>query len=200
MQKLVGIDEAGRGALAGPVCVGAVLLPKEFDWRDGFSLVTRKGEPRMRDSKQLSPQQRDILFDYIAQHPRMRHAAALVSAETIDAIGIVNAAREAAAIAVAALDVEPDEARVLLDAGLSLPQSWAQESFVKGDERVPAIAFASVVAKVTRDRYMEDLAETHAMYGFDVHKGYGTAMHRLAIRKFGMVPLIHRRSFLTAFA
>ena len=198
MRYLIGIDEAGRGALAGPVGVGAVLYPSDFDWREGFSLITKRGEPRLRDSKQMSAQQREILYRYITEHARLRHASALVSAESIDTIGIVNSTHEAAAIAISQLGIEPTRARVLLDAGLRVPAKWQQESFIRGDENIPAIAFASIIAKVTRDRHMEDLAESYAPYGFEGHKGYGTQAHMLAIRKFGMLPFIHRKTFLTA--
>jgi ribonuclease HII len=172
----------------------------DFDWRDVFSLITKKGEPKLRDSKQLSAQQRSILFEYIANAVRLRHASALVSAETIDAIGIVNAVCEAAAIAIAHFNVEPEKVRVLLDAGLRVPRVWSQESFIRGDETTPAIALASIIAKVTRDRYMEELALSHARYLFDEHKGYGTLAHRRLIRKYGSIPFIHRKSFLTTLA
>lgn len=200
MQWLIGIDEAGRGALAGPVCVGAVLCPEGFDWKEAFTLVTRRGEPKIRDSKKLSAQQRGILFEYITSHARLRHASAFVSAESIDTIGIVNAAHEAAAIAISQLGADPENARVLLDAGLRAPQKWPQESFVRGDETIPPISFASIIAKVTRDRHMEELALSHAPYGFEGHKGYGTQAHMQAIRKFGMLPEIHRKTFLTGVA
>lgn len=200
MQWLIGIDEAGRGALAGPVCVGAVLYPSDFNWKDAFSLITKRGEPKLRDSKKLSAQQRGILFEYIVSHARLRHAGALVSAESIDTIGIVNATHEAAAIAISQLGAEPEKTQVLLDAGLRVPQKWSQEAFVRGDENIPAISFASIVAKVTRDRHMEELALSHAPYGFEGHKGYGTLAHMQAIRKYGMLPLVHRKSFLTGVA
>lgn len=200
MQWLIGVDEAGRGALAGPVCVGAVLYPSDFDWREVFALITKRGEPKLRDSKQLSAQQRGILYGAITSHGRLRHASALVDAETIDAIGIANAAREAAAIAVQRLGIGPSRVKVLLDAGLSVSSEWEQEAFVRGDETIPAISFASMIAKVTRDTHMEELAGTHDRYGFEQHKGYGTAAHTLAIRQHGMLPLIHRKSFLTAYA
>lgn len=194
MQWLIGIDEAGRGALAGPVSVGAVLYPDDLDWKEAFSLVTRRGKPKLRDSKQLTAQQRDVLFEYITAHGRLRHASAFVDAKTIDKIGIVNAANEAAAVAIEQLRIRPSRVSVLLDAGLRVPEKWSQESFVRGDETIPAISFASIIAKVTRDRYMEELASTHGAYHFEEHKGYGTADHRRAIRSSGLSEL-HRASF-----
>lgn len=200
MQWQIGIDEAGRGALAGPVSVGAVLFPSDLDWREAYKLVTKRGEPKLRDSKKLSAQQRGILYEYITVHGRLRHANALVSAEAIDQVGIVNAAHEAVAIAISQLGIGPDRVKVLLDAGLKAPSKWDQEAFVRGDENIPAISFASIVAKVTRDRYMEELGLSHAPYGFDGHKGYGTLAHRQAIRKYGALPFIHRKTFITALA
>ena len=194
IRSLVGIDEAGRGALAGPVSVGAVLFPSDFDWQELYKLVTRSGEPRLRDSKQLSPQQRDILYEQITMHGRLRHACAFVDAETIDAIGIVNAAHEATARALALLGANPERVEVLLDAGLKAPSLWKQESFVRGDENIPAIALASIIAKVSRDRLMENLSNTHAVYHFEEHKGYGTLAHRRAIARTGLSEL-HRASF-----
>lgn len=198
---VIGVDEAGRGALAGPVCVGAVFFPEDFNWREAFELVTkraslrRRGKPRLRDSKQLSAQQRDILFDYITEHGRLKHATGLVAADVIDAVGIVNAAHEAAAIAIRGLGVSAARVKVVLDAGLAAPSEWEQESFVRGDENIPAIAFASIVAKVTRDRYMERLSESFAEYGFESNKGYGTKGHIDALRKYGQ-HAIHRATFL----
>ena len=195
MQWLIGIDEAGRGALAGPVCVGAVLYPANFDWKEAFSLVTKRGAPVLRDSKQLSPQQRDILYEYIIMHGRLKYATALVGADTIDVIGIVNACHEAAATAIMELNVQPTRVRVLLDAGLRVPSKWEQESFIRGDETIPAIAFASIVAKVTRDRHMEELSDSYRAYNFAQHKGYGTDQHFRAIQGHG-ISIIHRRTFL----
>lgn len=192
---IIGIDEAGRGPLAGPVCVGAVLMPAALDWREAFALITRHGEPKLRDSKKMSAQQREILYAYITEHGAMRHAYALVEARAIDQIGIVNAVKEAAVIAIRGLNVSPEKVEVQLDAGIALPALWRQQSFVKGDERFPAIAFASIIAKVTRDRHMDDLALKHPAYGFDQHKGYGTRAHLEAIRKHGVVE-VHRKTFL----
>ncbi len=196
VEYLIGIDEAGRGALAGPVSVGAVLVPFDFDWKEVFSLITKKGEPKLRDSKQLSAQQREILYAYIADHGRLRHAAALVGADVIDAIGIVNATHEAAAIAITELKASAERARVLLDAGLKVPSQWQQESFIRGDETIPAISFASIVAKVTRDRFMEELDGPYSTYRFGEHKGYGTLAHRKLIAERGFSD-IHRTTFCT---
>lgn len=196
MNWQIGIDEAGRGALAGPVCVGAVLFPDDLDWKEAFALVTRKGKPVLRDSKQLTAQQRDILFDYIRSHGRLKHSYAFSDAKTIDEIGIVNAANEAAALAIEQLGISPSRVSVLLDAGLRVPKKWPQESFIRGDETIPAIAFASIIAKVTRDRFMEELAADHSAYHFEEHKGYGTADHRRAIRISGLSD-VHRASFCT---
>lgn len=195
MQWIVGVDEAGRGALAGPVSVGAVLYPSDFDWQELFALVTRRGPIRLRDSKQLSTQQRELLFEQIVSHGRLKHAAAFVDAETIDQIGIVNAAHEAAAAAIRALGIGPDRVSVQLDAGLRAPSEWTQESFVRGDATYPAIAFASIIAKVSRDRLMEDFAEEYPAYGFEGHKGYGTTLHTAALARHGM-SMIHRRTFV----
>lgn len=200
VQWYIGVDEAGRGALAGPVCVGAVLYPEDFDWKEVFALITKRGEPKLRDSKKLSAQQREVLYEAITEHGRLRHAHAFVEAEIIDAIGIANAAREAAAVAVARLGIGAERVKILLDAGLAVSSEWRQESFVRGDETIPAISFASIIAKVTRDSLMEELAEEYTSYGFESHKGYGTAIHRLAIRQYGALPLIHRRTFITALA
>lgn len=196
MGYLIGIDEAGRGALAGPVCVGAVLMPIDFEWQEVFGLITKKGMPKLRDSKQLSAQQRETLYEYIVEHGRLRHAAALVSAEVIDAIGIVNATHEAAAIAINSLRASAAHARVMLDAGLKVPGEWQQEAFVRGDETVPVISLASMIAKVTRDRFMENLGSQYRAYKFDAHKGYGTAEHRRLIKKEGFSDL-HRTTFCT---
>ncbi|RJR13113.1 ribonuclease HII [Candidatus Parcubacteria bacterium] len=194
VRYVIGIDEAGRGALAGPVSVGAVLAPEDFDWRELYTLVTKRGSVRLRDSKQLSPQQRDILYKEIITHGRLKHAHAFVEASVIDEIGIANAAREAAAKAIASLAISPHRVEVLLDAGLSVSEKWKQQSFIRGDEHIPAIALASIIAKVSRDRFMEDLSPLYGEYHFDEHKGYGTLAHRRAIRATGLSE-VHRTTF-----
>lgn len=196
MDKLIiGVDEAGRGALAGPVCVGAVLMSENFDWRKVFALITKRGEPKLRDSKQLSAEKRSILYECITKHASLKYASSLVDARTIDSVGIAPATRQATLAAVLGLGIAYTHASLLLDAGLSLPKEWRQESFVRGDETIPVISLASMIAKVTRDRYMEGLATSHAGYGFEVHKGYGTAAHMKAIREKGLSSE-HRQYFV----
>lgn len=192
---LIGIDEAGRGALAGPVSVGAVLCHENFDWRECFALITKRGEPKLRDSKKLSAKQRDTLYGYITTHTALQFGHAFTDAATIDQIGIVPATLRAVANAIGSLEVKPGVARVVLDAGLRAPSVWQQESFVRGDENIPAISFASIIAKVTRDRYMESLSDEYEPYGFAQHKGYGTSAHYAALKSHGISD-IHRRSFL----
>ncbi len=196
MEYLVGIDEVGRGALAGPVGVGAVLYPADFAWRDVFILITKKGTPKLKHSKQLTAQQRDVLFEHLVAHGRLRHAVAFVDAKNIDTIGIVNAANEAASVAIGELGIRPSRVEVLLDAGLRVPRKWSQQSFIRGDETIPAIAFASIVAKVMRDRNMEEAAKTYPSYFFEHNKGYGTLAHRKVIARIGMCEL-HRATFCT---
>ncbi len=187
MQWIIGVDEAGRGPLAGPVSVGAVALPVHLnEWNVWNGL---------KDSKQLSEKKRDEWFLRIATEG-VRHSVALVSAPVIDRAGIVSAVKSAAVQAVDMLHLSPQEAKVLLDKNICLPDVWEQEEFIKGDERIPAIALASIVAKVTRDRYMRALAETFPQYGFERHKGYGTKAHYAALKKYGLSSA-HRRTFLS---
>ena len=137
-----------------------------------------------------------MLHDFITTHGRLKHAHALVDSRTIDAIGIVNATHEAASVAVSSLGISEGRVKVLLDAGLRLSERWEQESFVRGDERIPVIALASIIAKVSRDRFMDELGTAHEGYGFEQHKGYGTLDHRRAIHSLGILSGIHRTSFV----
>ncbi len=197
MKFLIGIDEAGRGPLAGPIAVGAVCVPTDFVWQELFALVTKRGEPVLRDSKKLSPAQREVLYERIVADDTIRYACAFSDAAMIDKIGIVPAANAAVAEALRMLGVSPRDAQVSLDAGLCAPSEWKQESFVRGDENIPAIALASIIAKVSRDRFMTKIASSYPAYGFETHKGYGTLAHRQAIEKEGL-SAIHRRSFCRA--
>ncbi len=184
---VAGLDEAGRGALAGPVAVGAVILPCG---KRPCEIVNRlRG---VRDSKQMTPAQRE------AAAPRVKELARAWSvgfacAEEIDAMGIVAAVRLAALRALQELSILPDY--LLTDFRLELPElDVAQTSLVKGDVHCLSIAAASVLAKTTRDALMREFDQQIPGYGLGAHKGYGTQAHRLALERMGHSQ-IHRRSF-----
>ncbi|MEK7628696.1 MAG: ribonuclease HII [Patescibacteria group bacterium] len=183
---VVGIDEVGRGPIAGPVTVGAVLLPLEqSEWRLWEGL---------KDSKKLSEKKRNEWYMHIKQQS-IACAVSFISAHDIDVRGIAVAARDAARGALDQLYADPSTAKVLLDWGLRVGAEWEQEQFVKGDERFPVIALASIFAKVERDTYMKKLAEKIPGYGFEQHKGYGTTAHYAALAKMGP-SREHRTTFL----
>lgn len=182
----VGVDEAGRGPLAGPVAVGVVMVPETFNMR------LLKG---VKDSKQLTPKKRDELYKYLSKLPGLSWSVVMVSASIIDKKGIMEAVRRAMQKALAKLDPRPMETLVLLDGSLYAPASFTyQKTIIRGDQTEPLISAASILAKVTRDRYMVRAHTRYPVYGFDVHKGYGTAMHRERIQKQGLSPL-HRKTF-----
>ena len=176
---IAGVDEAGRGPLAGPVVAAAVILPPEIEI------------PGLNDSKTLTPSQRDHLYDTIREVCRAQ-AVAVVEAETIDAINILQAARLAMKQAVEGLDAGADY--VLIDGNQPIDVTLGQKPIVGGDGRSLSIAAASVLAKVHRDRLMDAYHATYPHYGFDRHKGYGTRFHRERIRECGPCP-IHRKTF-----
>ena len=184
-QYIAGLDEAGRGALAGPVAVGAVILP-----RDKARLArTLAG---VRDSKQMTPLERDSLAPRIKE-VALTWSVAFASADEIDAQGIVSATRLAAMRALQGLSISPQY--LLTDFRLELPQvELSQTSLVKGDARCLSIAAASVLAKTARDEYMSQLDSEFPDYGLGKHKGYGTQAHRLAMKRWGYSS-VHRKSF-----
>ena len=175
-----GIDEAGRGPLAGPVVAAAVILP------EGIEL------PGVNDSKKITEKKREVLFDFVKEHA-LAYGIGQASEQEIDEINILQATFLAMRRAVEALDVPADFA--LVDGnriqGLGIPA----ETVIGGDGKVLSIAAASILAKVTRDRYMREMAQTYPEYGFEKHKGYGTKAHYAAIEQYGICPL-HRRTFL----
>lgn len=180
---LCGIDEVGRGPLAGPVVAGAVILPK--DCRILY----------LNDSKQLSPQKREALYDEIMEKA-CSVGLGFVGPKRIDEINILNATYEAMRQAIAKLSVRPG---LLLNDAVTIPGvSIRQVPIVKGDAKSVSIAAASIVAKVTRDRLMEQYDRVYPGYGFAAHKGYGSAAHIEALKKNGPTP-IHRRSFIGNF-
>jgi ribonuclease HII len=181
---VAGLDEAGRGAWAGPVSAGAVILPLDDP-------ALREKLRGVCDSKLCTPRQRDMLYEQIIE-VAVAWATALVPAARIDEIGIVPATREAMQSAIARLSVFPD---VLLIDALALPAiALPQRSLRKGDQRSLTIAAASILAKVTRDRHMIALDTAHSGYGFARNKGYGTPQHRQALQTTGPLDL-HRWTF-----
>lgn len=179
-KAVCGVDEAGRGPLAGPVCAAAVILPKGVII-DGVN-----------DSKKLSEKKREALFDVIREQS-LAYSIAYATVNEIEEINILNATMLAMKRAVEGLSVKADYA--MID-GNRLPKlAIDSECIVKGDAKSMSIACASILAKVSRDRLLYKYAEEYPMYGFDKHKGYGTAAHREAILKYGPCPY-HRKSFL----
>ena len=175
-----GIDEAGRGPLAGPVCAAAVILPPDCDI------------PGLNDSKKLSEKKREALFPVI-QEKALAFGIGWATAEEIDRVNILQATFLAMARAVEALPAPADYA--LVDGNRMPPLPIPGETIVKGDATSASIAAASILAKVSRDRLLRRLDEAHPEYGFAKHKGYGTKAHYEAIRKYGLLPE-HRRGFL----
>lgn len=183
-RAIAGVDEAGRGAWAGPVVAAAVILPPDL-----AKLAPLLGQ--VDDSKKLTPARRARLFDVIHAHA-LAVGVAAVPADVIDRIGILPANLRAMALAIAGLAVPPDF--LLLDY-LTLPDcAYPQRGLPHGDARSLSIAAASIIAKVTRDRWMATQDALFGGYGFARHKGYGTAMHAAALADRGACP-IHRRSF-----
>jgi ribonuclease HII len=192
MQTIVGIDEAGRGPLAGPVSIACVAI---------HSQAVDEAFPIVRDSKKLSPKKREVWFEEIIRLQKegaLSYTVLLVDAQTIDTKGITHAIKKGIATVLGGVDV-PVDTHILLDGGLKAPKEFIhQKTIIRGDEQELSIALASVVAKVTRDRYMVKLAEEYPEYGFEIHKGYGTKTHMEAILKRGLSP-IHRRTFCRRF-
>lgn len=181
MENIAGIDEAGRGPLAGPVCAAAVIFPKDLRIEG------------INDSKKLSEKKREKLFLEITEKATA-YAVAFVEPEVIDEINIRQATHCAMQEAVDRLTVQPDY--LIVDGNDKLPFSVPSEYIIKGDANAQTIAAASILAKVSRDHLMMELDRIYPMYGFAKHKGYGTKMHMEAIRTFGVSP-VHRKTFMT---
>lgn len=179
-KAICGVDEAGRGPLAGPVCAAAVILPPNTII-DGVN-----------DSKKLTEKKREALFDVIKE-TAVSYSIAYASVEEIESINILNATMLAMKRAVEGLDVKADYA--MIDGNKMPPLDIDGETIVKGDAKSMSIACASILAKVSRDRLLYEYAKEYPQYHFDKHKGYGTAAHREAILKYGPCPY-HRMSFL----
>lgn len=184
---IAGVDEAGRGPLAGPVVAAAAVLPPEWI-RDGLPRSLRG----LNDSKQLTPEQRDHFFAVLTGGSEVGFAFAVIEVEVIDSINILQATHRAMNLALDQLQPPPEHA--LVDGLKVRSLCFPQTALVGGDARSYSIAAASVIAKVTRDRMMVQYHQQYPVYGFAEHKGYGTPRHLEALAKHGPCP-IHRRSF-----
>ncbi len=190
MRFIVGVDEAGRGPLAGPLAVGVIAVAEGYDILANF--------PGLNDSKQLTEKKREALFKRLQEEMKAGHVRSTVclsSAAIIDAEGMTFAIRHALDRGVKKLLPNPSDGKVWLDGSLNAPEGYEQETVIGGDGLVPAIMLASIAAKVTRDRLMLKLDEEYPQYGFAKNKGYGTKDHFAAIRLRGSCPE-HRQLFL----
>ncbi|QVE49174.1 ribonuclease HII [Chlamydia crocodili] len=176
---IAGVDEVGRGPLAGPVVAGACILPRG------------KVFPGVNDSKKLTPKERAKIRDILLNDSDVYYGIGVVSVERIDEINILEATKEAMAKAIANLSIYPD---FLLIDGLYLPHKIPCKKIIKGDSKSASIAAASIIAKEYRDDLMRELHQHYPNYGFDKHKGYGTAAHLAALKAFGPCDC-HRKSF-----
>ncbi len=179
-ETICGVDEAGRGPLAGMVCAAAVILPRNIEI------------PGLNDSKKLSEKKRESLSELIKESA-LSYGIAFASVEEIEELNILNATYLAMNRAIEQLSIKPELA--LIDGNRNTGIKYESRCVVKGDARCADIAAASILAKVSRDRLMYEMAEKYPQYHFDKHKGYGTKLHYEAIREFGPCP-IHRKSFL----
>ncbi len=202
MKYVIGIDEVGRGPVAGPVTVCAFRMNQDL-LKSRIKNQTRPNgsfgrKLKIRDSKKLSRDQREQWFKVIKEWKQKglcNFSVVSVSAKEIDKIGISPAIRKCVSKCLYTLDAK-SYTLILLDGSLKAPIEFKnQKTIIKGDEKEPAISLASIVAKVTRDRYMRNQAKKYSAYGFENHVGYGTRAHYEAINKKGLTPL-HRRSFL----
>jgi ribonuclease HII len=189
IKYIVGIDEVGRGPLAGPVAVGAFKMPADFDG---------KYFGKIRDSKKLTPEKREEIVEKLIILKKKKIVDYFVcyqSAKKIDELGLSRAVKNCLEEALGKLKIKPKECLILLDGGLKAPKKYKnQKTIIKGDEKERAIAFASIVAKVSRDALMCKLAKKYPEYCFEIHKGYGTKKHMELIQKCGLSKE-HRRCF-----
>ena len=183
-EYICGIDEAGRGPLAGPVVVAGVIMPKD-------SMIEG-----VNDSKKVSEKKREKLYDVILEEA-ISYSVAIIGQDVIDDINILNATKQGVTKVVEELDVKPN--LILVDALTHInTKGIPYDSIIKGDAKCYNIAAASIIAKVTRDRIMREWDEIYPQYGFINHKGYGTAKHIEALKEYGPCP-IHRKTFIKNF-
>ena len=184
IENICGIDEAGRGPLAGPVVVAGVIMPRN-SFIEGVN-----------DSKKVSEKKREILYDKIIEEA-ISYSVSIIDYDVIDEINILNATKKGVTEVVKGLNVKPD--LIIIDALKDIDTcKIPYESIIKGDAKCYSIGAASIIAKVTRDRIMREWDKVYPQYGFAKHKGYGTAEHIAAIKEYGLCP-IHRKTFTTHF-
>lgn len=181
---MAGLDEAGRGPLAGPVVAAAVIVRHFSD--KNFKKVS------IKDSKKLSPGQRELFYAALVRHPDVIWSTGIVSEAVIDRVNILQATKLAMRQALDGLAAAPDV--ILIDGNFRIAADIPQAPIVGGDAKVFSCAAAGIIAKVTRDRLMEELHEKYPQYGFDRHKGYGTSLHLKNLQRFGASP-VHRKTF-----
>ncbi|MBI2056040.1 MAG: ribonuclease HII [Candidatus Sungbacteria bacterium] len=184
--NIIGIDEAGRGPLAGPLVVGGVMMRSSGAAGDFFAGI--------RDSKKLTEKKREEWYRKIVACRGLAWAYAVITPETVDKINIARAAHAGAFTVYKKLAHKESRVHVLLDGSLHLPCGISQETIIKGDEKIPLISAASIIAKVTRDRMMRRLHKKFPQYSFDTNKGYGTLAHMASILRHGLTP-VHRITF-----
>lgn len=191
---IVGIDEVGRGPLAGPVVLGFVKI--SVDHHDEVISILKQRD--LNDSKKVSAQKRRVIFDMVKDFVDtydITFCTTRAYAQTIDSRGLSDAITQCIRRGLKRLECCPKQTMVFLDGALRAPSTFQnQETVIKGDQKIPTISLASIIAKVTRDNYMEGISAQYPQYGFENHKGYGTTEHCKNIRKHGLSPA-HRKSF-----
>jgi len=189
-KRVAGLDEAGRGPLAGPVVAGAVMIRRSDCQR--CDLLRRSHLKDIKDSKKLSAKKREEFYKILTKHPAIKWGIGKVSERVIDRINILEATKLAMVRAFEKLKRKPDF--LILDGNFKINSEIPQKSIVKGDEKVFSCSCASIIAKVTRDRIMKRYHKKYPQYGFDRHKGYPTKHHRQMLKKYGPCK-IHRKTF-----
>ena len=198
IKYIVGIDEVGRGPIAGPVAVCAFSCKSEF-FNDIYTKSPDVKLPKLKDSKKLSKKQREIWFNFLKkqkEEENCNYSVSFVSPDNIDKFGINKCIQKALNKSLSDLKLNIEDVSIFLDGGLKAPVEYInQETIIKGDELHPVISCASIIAKVSRDRIMTNYSKEYTEYGFEKHSGYGTKAHYDAIKKHGQTP-IHRKTFI----
>ena len=195
---IIGIDEVGRGPIAGPVTVGIVGIDMKSPAAKSLGLLVKHKIDGIRDSKQLTPREREHIYAEMVQYKKdgkIEFYTTSVNASIVDEKGMTHAVSNAIARLLRKFDVDETEVKIVLDGRLYAPEKFVnQKTVVKGDTIHLSIALASIAAKVVRDKYMMKQDKVFPEYGFKKHKGYGTVEHRKALQKYGLSPL-HRKTY-----